>query len=202
MGYFDSETGEYVTGARAVHPTTGVRAGAGPPRSEPIRRKGLRQMAKQLVPAGAPREAKASTFDVGSQKDRRDLGRAATFVASMDGDQAGQLREWLAAEQAELEKNAGPAEDGRHVHDEKVFLVNDLADDVEAKAAEGAEAQLAFYEAAMEAFGGREELFAWVDQQDDPQAAIVELAEEYLLDQRKSGAEEGEDGGHDFESDD
>jgi hypothetical protein len=190
MGYFDSETGEYVTGARAVHPTTGVRAGAGPPRSEPIKRKGLRQMAKQLVPAGAPREAKPSQFDVGTQQDRRDLGRAAEFIASMDGDQAGKLQEWLAAEQAELERNAGPAEDARQEHQEKVFLVNDLADDVEAQATEGAEQQLAFLQDTIEAFGGQEKLGDWLAQQDDANRALVELAEEYLAGEQLQDGDE------------
>jgi hypothetical protein len=190
MGYFDSETGEYVTGARAVHPTTGVRAGAGPPTSEPIKRKGLRQMAKQLIPAGAPREAKPSTFDVGTTQDKRALGRAATFVASMDGDQAGQLREWLAAEIAQLDKNAGPAEDGRQVHDEKVFLVNDLADDVEAQATEGAEQQLAFLQDTIEAFGGHKKLGDWLAQQDDANQALVELAEEYLAGEQLQDGDE------------
>jgi hypothetical protein len=63
---------------------------------------------------------------------------------------------------------------------------------VEQQAAEGAEAQLAFYAWAIDQFGGRDEFFKWADEQDDPQAAMVELAEEYLLEGQNDAEEDGE----------
>jgi hypothetical protein len=197
VGYFDGE--HYVTGSQLAHEGAGTRAGVRQREREPIKRPHIKQQAKLLVPASGPRDGDypTSRFDVGSKADRRDLTRAAEFVASMDGDQAEKYREWLAAEMGELEKNVGPADDGRQEHAERMSLTLDLADDVEQQAAEGAEAQLEFYAWAMEQFGGREEFFKWADEQDDPKAAMAKLAEEYLVGQEEGEDAAREDGEHD-----
>ena len=149
-GYFDGE--RWVPSSEVPDPRAGARAGVNAPERGPLGSAGLKEQAKLMMPSPGPRQGgpPPSALDVGSEKDRRDLTRAGEFVASMSGDQAQQYSSWLAGEMAQLDEQVGPAEDIRQEHAEKMSLTLDLADETEAAAAEGAEAQLAFYAWAME----------------------------------------------------
>ena len=183
MGEFVN--GEFVPGSQGENLYAGTPAGARGHTTEPLARRDLHERAKQLVAPAGPRtgDPPPAPFDAwGSKGERRDLTRAAEFVAGMDGDHAQQYWRWLAGEQAELDATVGPAEDGREEQDEKLWLTLDLADRVDARTAELVEDQREFVAWATDQAGSQAELLRWLGQQDDQQAALHELAEEYIAD--------------------
>jgi hypothetical protein len=182
MGHFDAATGTYSTESPDGDLYVGTPAGVRGRGREPLARRGLNERAKQLVPGRGRREGDPppSPFDGwGSKADRRDLTKASEFVASLESEHAEQLGTYLDAEQAELDK-AGEAEDGRQLADERIKLILDLDERTEARAGEMVESPLAFLDWASAEFGGDEQLQAYLDQQEDPQEALVELAAEFL----------------------
>ena len=190
MGYFDTEAGTYVPGAQAPDGHEGKPAGSRALQPKPFDRTALKQAAKQYFPQRVPGQRKGETplsrLGAGSlsRSARRDLQRATEVYASLDPEQVQQLSSSMATVFDELDRTVGPAESLSEEGEEHVAFVNEFADDVEARTEELVEDQQAFMAWAEEQAGGWRELSAWVEQQDDPGAALHELAEEYVAERQ------------------